>query len=347
MLSSSIPVVVYVSPEGASAGSAGVFITMAAHVAVMAPATNIGAAHPVQMGGQPMDTVMKQKLVNYAESYIESIAEKRNRNVEWAKSAVRESSSITENEAVKKNVVDFIAANRDELLEKLDGREVNGQTLRTQNATITTLKRTYGEQFLGFLFRPEVMMILMLVAIYGLLGEMSNPGAMFPGIAGAIALILFLYTVSAVPINVAGFALIGLAILLFVSEAFTPTFGLLTIGGAISFFLGGLMLFEDLGPVFQLSWTFLISITLITAGFFAFIVSAGLKAQFIETKVGSETMLGQQGRVLERIDRDHGRIFIDGEYWKARSSEDVIEVDERCEVVDRKGLTLYVKKLTD
>lgn len=343
MLSSSTPVIVYVSPEGASAGSAGVFITMAAHIAVMAPATNIGAAHPVQMGGQPMDTVMKEKLVNYAESYIESIAERRQRNVEWAKSAVRSSSSITEKEALEKNVVDLLADNQQDLLEQLDGREAAGKTLQTRNAVITTLKRTYSENFLGFLFQPQVMMILMLVAIYGLLGEMSNPGAIFPGMTGAIALILFLYTVSAVPINVAGFALIGLAIILFISETFTPTFGLLTFGGAVSFFMGGLILFEDLTPVFQLSWSFLIIITLLTAAFFAFIVSAGLKAQFLETKAGSEAMIGSEGRALETIGPDNGRIFVDGEYWKARTRGETIEKDQNCEVLERNGLTLIVQ----
>jgi len=344
ILASDIPVVVYVAPEGASAASAGTFITLAAHVAVMAPTTNIGAAHPVQMGGGQMDSVMQEKLVNYSESYIETIAKRRNRNIEWAKSAVRKSISITAEEALQINVIDLIAANRRDLLEKLDGREIEGKTLHTQNAEITEIPMSLGERFFSFLFHPEMMLILTLIAIYGILGELSNPGAIFPGVAGVISLVLLLYTVAAVPVNIAGFALIGLAIALFIGEAFTPTFGLLTAGGAVAFILGALMLFKDLSPIYQISWSFLIPITILTVLFFIFIVSAGLRAQFMQVKSGRDTLLHQTVEVIEDIDQKGGRVFVEGESWKA-ISEQPIKKGDYCEIIEIKGLTLKVKPI--
>src|SRR6056297_3178980 len=222
LLGSTHPVAVFVSPQGANAGSAGTFITLAAHIAAMAPATNIGAASPVSMGGGEMDTVAQKKIFNYSESYIESIAEQRGRNTEWARSAVRDGDSITSDEAVDINVVDLIAENMDDLLSQIDGMEVEGNVLRTENASQNRIEPNLAETFFSFLLRPEVMLILTLVAIYGIIGEVSNPGALVPGMAGVIALILLLYGVAAMPVNIAGFLLIGLAIILFVAEAFTP-----------------------------------------------------------------------------------------------------------------------------
>lgn len=344
-LASKVPVVVYVAPQGATAGSAGTFITLAANIAAMAPATNIGAAHPVQMGGgQGTDSVMREKLVNYSESYIESIANKRNRNVEWAKSSVRESSSITAQEALKINVIDLIADDIPDLLQKINGRTINGKTLHTANAEIIPIKITHSEQFLRFLFRPEVMFILMIVAIYGILGEISNPGAIFPGVTGAISLILLLYAVAAMPVNIAGFALIGLAIILFVIEAFTPTFGLLTAGGAVAFILGSFMLFEDLPDMFQISWTFLIPATILTVLFFVFVVSAGIRSQFMKIKSGKESMLGEQGTALTDIDEHGGRVFIEGESWQAVSVKK-IKKGEPCLVLEIKGLKMKVEPI--
>ncbi|HKI47357.1 MAG TPA: nodulation protein NfeD [Balneolales bacterium] len=346
ILASKVPVVVYVAPQGASAGSAGTFITLAAHIAAMAPATNIGAAHPVTIGGaQQMDTVMSEKIVNYSESYIESIASRRKRNVEWAKKAVRESASITADEALKINVIDLIADNLADLLQKIDGKEVDGKVLHTKTAEIVPLKMTKGEELLRFLFHPEVMFILMLIAIYGIIGEISNPGAIFPGVTGAIALILLLYTVAAMPVNIAGFALIGLAIILFILEVFTPTFGLLTVGGAVAFILGALMLFEDLPSMYQLSLSFLIPFTILTVLFFAFIVSAGIKAQFMKIKSGREMMLGEEAIALTDIGKEGGRVIIEGENWQAISDQNITRGDH-CIVTDIHGLKLHVK-LTD
>src|SRR5690606_9881279 len=272
--SKDLPIVVYVAPQGASAASAGTFITMAAHIAAMAPATNIGAASPVQMGpagSARTDTVRQQKILNYPESYIERIANRRGRNAEWAISAVRDGKSITADRAVELNVVDFIAESRTDLLNRMEGMEVNDQVIRSRGAQINELAPNLVEKLLGFLTRPEVMLILTMIAIYGIIGEVTNPGAIIPGISGAIALILLLYASSAMPINTAGFALIGLAVILFVAEAFTPTFGILLAGGAVSFFLGALMLFQDLPESMSISWAWLIPTTIITVLFFAWI----------------------------------------------------------------------------
>lgn len=346
-LDSELPVVVYVSPEGASAASAGTFITMAAHVAAMAPATTIGAASPVQMtpggGGAQPDTVMQKKIFRYSESFIESIANRRERNAEWAISAVRDGESVTADRALALNVIDLIAADRAELLGSIDGRVVNGDTLRTAGATVRELPRNAAERFFGFILRPEVMLILTLVAIYGIIGEVSNPGAIFPGVTGVMALILLLYASAAMPINVAGYALLFLAIVLFGAEAFTPTFGLLTSAGAVSFFLGLLMLFQDFPEGLAISWAWFIPATVIMALFFMFIAGAGLKIQLAKTRrTGGESMAGKRAEVVDRVDSSGGRVFVDGEYWNAVSDEP-IEAGSTCEIMSIRGLTLTVE----
>ncbi len=347
--SNELPVVVYVAPEGATAASAGTFITMAAHVAAMAPATNIGAASPVQSGPGggtvQQDTVMQKKLFNYAESYIETIANRRGRNAEWAISAVRDGESITAKQALDLNVIDLIADNREDLLEKLDGREVAGTQLTTTGASIREIPNNLAENLLGFIIRPEVMLILTMIAIYGIIGEVTNPGAIVPGVAGVIALVLLLYASAAMPINVAGFVLIGLAVILFIAEAFTPTFGLLIGGGAIAFFLGALMLFQDLPESMELSWAWLVPATLLTTLFFVWIAGAGIKIQFTQSRTGKETMIGRQAEVVDSIDKHSGRVFINGEYWNAISEEDIIPEGEWCEIVDIQGLTMKVRPL--
>lgn len=342
LLGSSLPVAVYVSPEGANAGSAGTFITLAAHIAAMAPATSIGAASPVGMGGTPADTVMQKKIFNYAESFIESVAERRDRNVEWAKSAVRDGASITSSEAVKINVVDFLANDIDDLLNQIDGMEINDRPLITRDADVNHIPQNLAELFFGFIMRPEVLLILTLVSIYGILGEISNPGAIIPGVAGVISLILLLFGVAAMPINIAGFALIGLAIILFVMEAFTPAFGLLIGGGAVAFFLGALMLFQDLPQDMQLSLVWILPATIITVLFFVWVVYFGIRAQFGKKKSGVETMVGQVGTAIEKIDPKKGRILISGEYWNARSDKPIKKGDN-CEIIAIDGLTLRVR----
>jgi membrane-bound serine protease (ClpP class) len=342
---SKVPIVVYVSPSGGSATSAGTFITMAADIAAMAPNTRIGAAHPVSMGlagGEATNDVMLTKAESYVATFIKSIAEKRGRNVEWAESAVRQSAAITSEEAVKSNVVDFIAKDMPDLLRQLDGREVNGKELKTAGANIVEIPMSWGERLFQMLWRPEVMFILMLVAIYGIIGEINHPGAVLPGVVGAIALVLFLYMSTILPVNVAGIALIALAVILFVVDVYAPTHGVLTAGGVIAFFLGAVMLFNRAGPAFHLSLAYIIPATVITAAFFIFAVGAGLRAQWLPVRAGRETMLGKVVPALGHIDASSGKVFIEGEYWNA-VSEVAVEKDQLVEVVGIEGLTLKVK----
>ncbi len=343
---SKVPIVVYVSPAPARAGSAGVFITMAADVAVMAPHTRIGAAHPVELGAsgsvEQTDDVMKKKIENDTASFAQSIAEKRNRNVDWARSAVLDSASITAEDALDKNVIDFIADNMPDLLKQLDGREVNGRTLNTANATVVEIPMNLWEHFSRLFLRPEVMFILMLMVIYGIIGELSSPGAILPGIVGAIALVLVLYMSAILPVNVTGLVLIGLAIVLFITDIFATTHGVLTAGGILSFFLGALMLFSNAGPGFGLSLAWIIPGTVVTALFFIFIVGKGIRAQFKPVRAGAETMLGKTVNALSRIDPAGGKVFIEGEHWNA-VSEMPVEAGQSVEIVGIAGLTLKVK----
>jgi len=340
-----LPTVVYVAPSGACATSAGCFITLAADVAAMAPNTSIGAAHVVIMGAggnEKLDDVMKQKLENFSSSYIQAIAEKRGRNAEWAKSAVRESASIVSEKALDLKVIDLIATNLPDLLQKLNGRAVNGKVLETAGATVVEIPMVPREKLFQLLWRPEVMLILLLAAIYGIIGELSNPGAILPGVVGGIALILALYMSAALPVNVAGLALIGLALALFVIDLFAPTHGVLTFGGIVAFFLGALMLFNRADPAFRLSLAYVIPATVLTAAFFIFVVGAGLRAQFLPVRAGKETMLGKTVPALLPIDSHSGKVFVEGEYWNALSDAPV-EAGQAVEIVGIEGLTLKVK----
>ena len=341
-----IPTVVYVSPAPARAGSAGVFITMAADVAVMAPHTRIGAAHPVELGAsgevEKTDDVMKKKMENDTASFAQSIADKRHRSVTWAKSAVLESASITAEEALDKNVIDFIAADLPDLFKQLDGREVNGKELHTATATVVEIPMNPFEHFSQLFLRPEVMFILMLMVIYGIMGELSSPGAILPGVVGAIALILVLYMSAILPVNITGLVLIGLAVILFMADVFSPTHGVLTAGGIVTFFLGAMMLFSQAGPGYGLSLRWIIPATLFTALFFIFIVGKGIRAQFKPAQTGTGTMLGKTVNAISRIDSAGGKVFIEGEMWNAVSATPV-EAGQRVEIVSIAGLTLTVK----
>jgi membrane-bound serine protease (ClpP class) len=346
-LASALPVVVYVAPTGATATSAGCFITIAASVSAMAPATTIGAAHPVSLGGNPIggeektDDTMKKKLENFSVSYIETIAARRHRNVEWAKSAVRESASITAEKALELKVIDLIAPDLPALLQRLNGRQVDGKTLNTAGAEVSEIKMSSSEHVFQTLWRPEVMFVLMLIAIYGIIGELTMPGAILPGVVGAIALILALYMAAILPVNVTGLVLIGLALMLFLFDIYAPTHGILTVGGVISFLIGSLMLFNRADPLFRLSLGYIIPATLVTAAFFVFIVGKGLRAQLLPVKAGVETMFGKTVTALTSIDARGGRIFIEGENWNA-VSDTPIEKGESVQVVAVEGLTLKV-----
>jgi membrane-bound serine protease (ClpP class) len=345
---SRVPVVVFVAPAGANAGSAGCFITLAADIAAMAPNTSIGAAHPVELGGlgaEKSDDVMVKKVENFAVSYIEAIADRRHRNVEWAKSAVRDSASITGEKALELKVIDLIARDVPDLLRQLDGREIGSRVLHTRNAAVVAIPMLARERVFQMLWRPEVMFVLMLIAIYGIIGELSSPGAILPGVAGAIALILALYMGAVLPINIAGVALIVLAVALFVIDVFAPTHGVLTAGGIVAFFLGSLLLFDGAGPAFRLSLGMIIPGTVLTAAFFVAIVTAGLRAQRLPVRAGGEAMIGRSVPALTRVTAEAGKVFVEGEYWNARSDIPV-EPGGTVEIVGMHGLTLDVKPKT-
>src|ERR1700758_764722 len=348
-LGSPIPVVFYVAPTGATATSAGCFITLAANIAAMAPATTIGAAHPVSIGGFPSggeekpDETMKQKLENFSISYIETIAGKRQRNIEWAKSAVKESASITAEKALQLKVIDLIASDMSDLLQKLNGRAVDGKTLKTAGADVSEIKMSPSEHVFQKLWRPEVMFILMLVAIYGIIGELTTPGAILPGVVGAIALILALYLAAILPVNVTGLVLIALALLLFIFDIYAPTHGVLTAGGIVAFLIGSLMLFNRGDPLYRLSLNYIIPATLVTAAFFIFVIGKGLRAQLLPVKVGKETLIGKTVTALTPIDSRGGRIFVEGEYWNA-VSDAPIEKGEGAEIAAVQGLTIKLMR---
>ena len=346
---SKVPTVVYVAPSGANAGSAGCFITLAADIAAMAPNTSIGAAHPVSIGGMggeaKPDDVMKQKLENFATSYIEAIAEKRHRNIEWAKSSVRESASITAEKALELKVIDLIAKDQTDLLRQLDGRAVDERTLKTAGAEVAPLPMLAREKVFQVLWRPEVMFVLMLIAIYGIIGELSNPGAVLPGVVGAIALIVVLYMAAVLPIRTAGLALIAVSVSLFIIDVFAPTHGVLTTGGILAFFLGSLMLFDRNEPAFRLSLGLIIPGTIVTGLFFLFVIGAGLRAQALPVKVGKEILLGRVVPALTAIDPRGGKVFVEGEYWSA-VSDTPIEAGRPVEIIGSTGLTLKVKPQT-
>lgn len=348
---SPVPVVVYVAPSGANAGSAGCFITLAADVAAMAPHASIGAAHPVTIGGNggtggegaDPDEVMAKKLENFASSYIEAIARKRGRNVEWARAAVLESASVTSEKALELGVIDLIAADLPDLLRQLDGRRVGDRNLDVAQAAVAPIPMTLRERLFQTLWRPEVLYILMLVAIYGLIGELSNPGAILPGVVGSIALILALYLSSILPVNGAGLALIGLAVVLFIIDIFAPSHGILTGGGVAAFALGALMLFNRADPAFRLSLRFIIPGVVVTAAFFLFVAGKGLRAQRLPARTGREAMVGQTALALGPIDAAGGTVLVEGEIWSAVCDGSIAR-DESVEVTAVDGLTVRVKR---
>jgi membrane-bound serine protease (ClpP class) len=346
LLGSPVPVVVYVSPTGGTAASAGCFITLAADVAAMAPATTIGAAHPVSLGlggGQDSkpDPTMTKKVENFAVSYIQAIAAKRSRNVEWAETAVRDSASISSEKARELKVVEIIAPNLDDLLRQLDGRMVNGKPLKTSGAQITEIKMSAAESIFQAAWRPEVLFLLLLVAMYGIIGEITTPGAILPGVAGAIALLLALYMAAVLPVNVTGLLLIATAVALFIIDAYATTHGVLTAGGIVSFFVGSLMLFDPRDPVFRLSLQYIIPGVVLTAAFFVLVVGKGVRAQLLPIKAGKETMIGKTGSALTAIDASGGKMMFEGEYWNA-VSEVPVQIGQSVLIKSIEGLTAKV-----
>ena len=348
ILRSPVPVVVYVSPGGAHAGSAGVFIVMAAHVAAMAPGTNIGAAHPVGMGQQP-DSIMNEKGVNDAAAFIRSIADKRNRNVEWAEDAVRHSVSLTEKEALEKRVIDLIAGNDQDLLNQLDGKQVELETgmvtLHTKGARLVTQEMSFVEKLLNILSDPNISYIIMLLGLYGILFELFSPGAILPGIVGVIALVLAFYSMHVLPINYAGLALIVFSIILFLLELKVVSHGLLAIGGVVSLLLGSMLLFRSNSSLelVRVSRSVIISATLVSALFFLFVIGVALKAQRRKPITGIEGMIGAKAEALEPLDPT-GSVRLQGEIWNAESLAGRIDKGETVLVKGIRNLKLFVEK---
>ncbi|MFN2458214.1 MAG: nodulation protein NfeD [Chitinophagaceae bacterium] len=347
ILDSPVPVVVYVSPSGAHAGSAGVFITLSAHVAAMAPATNIGAAHPVGLQGG-MDTTMNAKATNDAVAFIRTIAEKRNRNVQWAEEAVSKSISITAHDALEQKVIDLVSNNTNELLEQIDGRtvEVNSGAaiLHTKGAEIETMEMGFAEKLLNILSDPNIAYILLMLGFYGILFELYSPGAIFPGVIGVISLILAFYSLHTLPINYAGLALIIFGIILFLLEIKVVSHGILAIGGVISLLLGSLMLIRPDSSLefFKISRSIIITTTLVTALFFLFIVGLGLKAQRAKPVTGIEGIPGEIGETLQTLD-PVGSVLVHGEIWQAESVSGKIDAGKKIRVTGMKNFKLYVE----
>ncbi len=347
---SRVPVIIYVSPSGSRAGSAGVFITMAAHIAVMAPGTNIGAAHPVNLGGQAVadsSNPMNDKILNDTVAFIKTIAEKRERNKKWAESAVRESVSITENEALELNVIDYIAPSLDSLLTIIDGAEVeiesDSVTLNTKNVKIVYREMGWRLKFLSVLANPNIAYILMLLGIYGLFFELYNPGSLVPGIIGGICIILAFFAMQTLPVNYAGLALIFFSIILFLLEIKVQSFGMLTIGGVISFTIGSIMLFKS--PIFSISLSVIVSAVTVTALFFIVAISLGLAAQRRKPATGREGLIGETGTAESDFEKDgSGNVLVMGELWKAKSREDLKKGD-RVRVILVENMVLEVEKI--
>jgi len=348
ILESKIPVVVYVSPAGAQSASAGVFITLAAHIAAMAPGTNIGAAHPVTLQGE-QDSVMMEKATNDAAAFIRTIAEKRQRNLSWAEEAVRKSLSITETEALKKHVIDLVARNLDSLLAQLDGKKVElpsgTVTLRTKGATVEQLEMGFSEKVLDIISDPNIAYILMMLGVYGLLFELYNPGSILPGVVGGISLILAFYSFHTLPVSYAGLALILFAILLFIAEIKVTSHGLLAVGGVISLLLGSMMLIrsESALEFVEISWTVILTTVAVTLVFFMFIIGFGLRALRSKTPTGKEGLIGEIGETLTRLDPE-GRVAVHGEIWNAVSLSGIISKGAKVRIVSLENLTLRVEK---
>jgi len=350
IIDSPVPVVVYVSPAGAQAGSAGVFITLSAHVAAMTQGTNIGAAHPVGMQSG-MDTTMNEKVTNDAVAFIRTIAEKRNRNAEWAENAVRNSVSVTATVALQQKIIDLIANDDQELLQQLDGRTIQLNTgvvtLHTKSARLQEYEMSFIEKLLNILSDPNVAYILLMLGFYGLMFELYSPGAILPGIVGVICLILAFYSLNTLPINYAGLALILFALLLFILEIKITSHGVLAIGGAVSLLLGSMILIRrGAGPIGQISWAVIISSVVVTTLFFLFVIGMGLKAQRLKPVTGSESMIGETGEAREDLN-PLGMVFLHGELWQAESVSGSIQKGERIRVKSRDGFKLFVEKVQE
>ena len=342
-LNSPVPIAVYIAPSGARAGSAGVYMTYAAHFAAMAPSTNIGAAHPVSGDGEEIDSVMNEKITNDAAAQIRAAATKRGRNAEWAERAVRESVAITDVEALDSNVIDIRAVDLEDLIAQIDGRNVElpdgDREMQLKNATTRNIETSWVFKILDILTQPDIAFILFSIGSLGLMLELYNPGSIFPGVVGAISLILAFYAFQTLPINYAGVALIVLAIILFIAEIKVVSHGLLTVGGLISLFLGGLMLIDTVDPNLGVSLSVLVTVVACVG---AVVIAAGwlvIKASKRQVATGYEGLIGKIAEV-----RKTNYVYVDGALWKARAIDnESLSVGAEVEVVAVDGLVLKVK----
>jgi membrane-bound serine protease (ClpP class) len=347
LLNADLPVIVYVSPTGGRAASAGVFITMAAHVAAMAPATNIGAAHPVALGGGSIDKESMKKVENDAAAFVRTIATERGRNAEWAERAVRQSVSITEREAVKLKVVDLVADSLPDLLAQIDGRTVKTSrgpvTLATKGAVVRPIEVGFRDRVLNVITDPNVAYILMMLGMLGLFFELSNPGVVLPGVIGGISLILAFFAMQSLPINYAGLLLILFGIVLMVAEIKVVSHGVLAVGGVVAMALGSLMLFDSPEIGFRVSWRVIIPTVGVTAAIFLVAVGAGLRALGSRAAVGGSALIGKIG-VAQAALSPEGQVLVQGELWRAVARDAPVAEGAKVRVVDVKGLTLTVEK---
>jgi len=349
LLTARIPVVVYVAPAGAQAASAGAFITLAAHVAAMAPGTNIGAAHPVGLQGGEKDSIMNEKATNDAAAFIRTISEKRHRNVRWAEDAVRKSISITETEALRDSVIDIVAPSVEALLDSIDGRTVNvdgeDRKLNTKDARIVEKEMGWNLRILDILSDPNIAYIFFMLGIYGLLFELYNPGAILPGVVGVIAIILAFYSLHTLPVNYAGLALIVVGIILFILELKIVSHGLLGIGGTVALLLGSIMLIDTESTLefATLSLSVVLSTVIFTALFFIFAIGMGIRAQRRKPVTGVEGIVGETGEALTKLN-PNGQVRVHGEIWNATSAQGVIAAGSRVTVRGVNDLRLTVGK---
>ena len=346
-LASTIPIIVYVSPSGARAASAGVFVTMAANIAAMAPGTHIGAAHPVTMGGEGKESkTMTEKIVNDTVASIKNIAKTRGRNIDWAEKAVLKSVSITEDEAVKLNVVDLIASDIPTLLDKIDGKVIKfdgvTRTLHTKGIQPQSIRMSWRDRLLDIISNPTIAYILLMLGIYGIFFELSSPGAILPGVVGGIFLILAFYALQMLPVNYAGLALILFAIILFIAEIKVMSHGLLAIGGVISLFLGSMMLFQSPEAYMRVSLSVIIPAVVVSAAFFIFAITRAIHARLKKPTTGMEGLIGEVGIASTPIVPE-GKVSVHGEFWNAISDKN-IEKGEKIQVIGVKNLRLQVKK---
>jgi membrane-bound serine protease (ClpP class) len=342
ILGSKVPVVVYVSPRGARAASAGVMITMAADIAAMAPSTNIGAAHPVGAGGKEISGTMSEKVINDMVAHAKSVAEERGRNTEWVEQAIRESVSVTETEALKENIIDLIAKDTDDLIRQLNGRKIKGKgVLKLDKAEKVFLKPSLRTKILKTISNPNIAYILLMIGFAGLYFELSHPGAIFPGVIGGIALILAFFALQTLPVNYAGILLIILAIVFFIMEMKIASYGLLSVAGIVSLLLGSLMMFKDTGPDMRLSLKVLLPTIILISGFFVFVAGLVFRAQMAKPRTGTRGLVGEIGKVKKALTPE-GKVFVHGELWNAKA-EKAIDEGAKVRVVNVVNLMLEVE----